>query len=354
MTTTTLLSLPWEIRHQILRDAVSLERHPPSPCSIGSGRVCLRNHVDPYWTPITNIYVETEPVSSAQNALLQTSRQLRTETQDVLKATDARRYRLDVLFVKECGLVPTWLSFPRHQKHIDEVYVQMRISDPPDKPDEWLEAARYADDFDGSDRTSWNIMFLLTVYLLGGLHPTTAALSDGGTTPDYEDDDPFHSLPRNIAKYTIKTLIIDVLGQPADDADADADAGEAQDRARNVFGHCIFRAKAAGVDPAHKLARELWSSLDLALSVNHPHLLYGRLLHENIGAIEIRVNGVQWTRDDLTRSLCNNFGTVLPSDLEWVGERTAWTAWFEEVVGKRRRDGLWDEEVVEELKRAWG
>lgn len=341
---TTLLTLPREIRDLILRDAISLESSPPSAHSVSSGRERLLNDVDPYWTPTTNIYVEPGLDSSAQTALLQTCRQLRAETQYILETPDARPYRLDVLLVKECGLFPTWLSFPRHQKHIDELYVQMRVSDRPENiNEEWLEAARYRGDSDGSARTCWNIMFLLSAHLLGGYHHL-AALSEHETRLYHEEDedDEFDLRTHKIATYTIKTLIIDVVAEPAD-----GDEAEEGQAPRNAFGHYIFNTKVdfffpdERVSPAHKLAFEVSNNLEMVLRFDYSYELYGRLLHENIGTLHIHINSVPWIEDNLTSRLCGEgFGTVLKSDPEW----------FERVVEKRRGDGLWDEEVYEELR----
>lgn len=359
----TLLTIPQELRDQVLREALSLARAAPPAPSADLERICLRNVVDPYWARTTNIYVERGPADGDQAALLKTCRQLRAETQYILKGAEARPYLLDVLLVKNCGLFPTWLSFPRRQKHIGEVYVQMRISDPPERTiEEWLEAARYPGrDSDGSIQTGWNIIFLLTVYVLGGFHDTTT-LPDRETAPGYEeeeedaifDDDAFNYETRNIADYTIKTLIVDVISQP----NSSAGVEEGQER-RNIFGHCIFHRGIHQRIPRHwadepvgsaqKLTLEMQWSLRLATDVNYPYALYARLLWENVGVIDIRMNGVSVEKIDVSAELRGRFGSQfevesLP-DPEGMGSLSRDARWAVEAVKKRKRAGLWEEEA---------
>src|SRR5690242_13424347 len=106
----TLLSLPREIRDQILREAIFIQRPLPASPSVSQDRICLRNTFDPYWAHETNIYVEKGLTGSAHMPLLRTNRQLHTETEELLKELEVIPYRLDIMFVKECGIFPTWLS----------------------------------------------------------------------------------------------------------------------------------------------------------------------------------------------------------------------------------------------------
>ncbi|KAH7148177.1 hypothetical protein EDB81DRAFT_882620 [Dactylonectria macrodidyma] len=165
----TLLSLPRQIRDQILREAIFIHHPLPASPSVSQDRIFLRNTVDPYWAHETIIYVEKGLICNTQLAILRTNRQLRTETEDLLRGLEGTPYRLDIMFVKECGMLPTWLSFPGRRRHINTVHAQVRIFNPPeDIRPEWLESAHFQGDSDRSAQTCWNIIFLLTVYLLNG------------------------------------------------------------------------------------------------------------------------------------------------------------------------------------------
>ncbi|KAH8708384.1 hypothetical protein GQ44DRAFT_715579 [Phaeosphaeriaceae sp. PMI808] len=296
----TLLSLPREIRDQILRDAIYILRPLPASPSVSQDRIRLRNTFDPYWAHETKIYVERGLAGSAQMPLLWTNHQLRTETEELLKGLGVVSYRLDIMFVKECGILPTWLSFPNWRRHIDTVHAQVRIFNPPEGINsEWLKSAHFHGNGDGSIQTGWNIMFLLTVYLLNGFHDTTE-LYDGKATSDNEEAayqseennihigtaSGFHN--KKIARYTIKAVILDVLEAPPTVHHATpgpADPPEGRQARRNAFGHSIFQLsdeQVSGhwpvpdgtgdlqVDPAHKLAFSLWRDITLGANMNFP------------------------------------------------------------------------------------
>jgi hypothetical protein len=295
------------------------------------------------------------------------------------------------MFVKECGLLPTWLSFPARQRHIDTVHAQVRIFNPPeDINPEWLESAYFRGDSDGSTRTCWNILFLLTIYLLNGIDDIPVHYNDEDTSDDEEAANEteetsieigptvsaFHN--KKFARNTIKTLILDVLA-PAPNippatlgpADPPQQQQQQQEARRNVFGHSIFRHSIDGWVGEHSpvpdgdgagdrqsgfaytLARSLWHAIDLGVDADFPYELYSRLIFEHIGTIEIRVNGVESDNFDMTARLCMRFGTVLPSDPTWDGVPSIYTEWFESAVAKRKRDGLWNEGEYERLKLLW-
>ena len=387
----TLLSLPREIRDQILQEAIFFQRHPPASPSVSQDRICLRNTFDFYWTGETNIYIERGQISNTQLSLLLTNHQLHAETKELSKRSSEVPYRLDVMVVKECGLFPTWLSYPGRQQHIDTVHVQFRIFDPSeDINPEWLERAQYGGGGDGSTRTGWNAIFFLAVYLLNGFHDT-AALEKKYAADDEEaakeearedineeemeevntgEDDASVSSEfyhEHIAQHTIKTVILDVLTPPADDHSSNSDPAsppEAQQTERSVFGRSIFNTRDDvvrrywpfpsyppedynfTVTPAHKLVDHLRSSIALGLDREPHYQLYSELLFEHVGAIHFRIDGVSKDITDLNEE----FGIQFRYHLFATNPNERSSKWVPKVAAKRVRDGLWDEAAYEHYR----
>lgn len=380
----TLLKLPRELREQILREIIFIQSPLPASPSVSSDRTCLRNTVDPYWAVETNIYVERRLTDNTQMALLQTNRQIRTETQELLRRLEETPYHLDVMFVKECGMLPTWCSFPGRRRRIDTVHVQFRIFEPPkDINLEWLESAYFQGDDGGSTRTSWNIIFLLTVFLLNGVDDIPVHINKTDTAGGFEASNEFEETDLEIgptasafynkmfARHTIKNLILDVLA-PSQNIHTVIPGPDnhllIQQPRRNVFGHSIFQysdefvgnywhdfngAGDGQIGPAHKVAFSLWQDITLGACLNFPYELYSQLLCECVGTIEIRVNGVPWDKIDMTATLCGAFGTVLPSDCSLDETQSTYPEQFVRAVAKRKRDKLWNEEEYERLRVLW-
>lgn len=129
-----LMTLPFEVRSIIIRDAITLHRPPPrSPsASLDRKRLDILN---------TAIYVERSPDEAparAQVSLLRACRQLRSDTRHVLASLRGETYVLDLMVVLDRGLLPTWCHVPGLQESIKLVTVVVRIFDPtPDLPSDW-------------------------------------------------------------------------------------------------------------------------------------------------------------------------------------------------------------------------
>ncbi|KAH6853999.1 hypothetical protein B0I37DRAFT_20311 [Chaetomium sp. MPI-CAGE-AT-0009] len=365
-----LLILPREIRDRILQDAIFIQHPLPASPSVSQDRIRLRNTRDQFWHPKTNIYIQRGRGDKTQLSLLRTNRQLRTETEELLKRLlETTPCRLDVMFVNGCGLFPTWLSLPGLQRVINTVHVQVRIFDAPkDMNPEWLEAASF-NHSDGSMRTLWNMLFLLTEYLLNGIDDLPTLYDrNAAEAPGMSYTDPVSEFdPGATARYSIQTLILDVLAPSLDPPPATPDSEasdfdfEEQHAQLAVFGGAIFQqsdervrenwpvGEEAGdhqINYARKLALGFREGITLAAGAAiRCYQLYGQLLSESIGAIEIRVNGVPWETIDMTAKLCGRF----PSGD--VSSRYA--VWYKTAVAKRKRDGLWNEREYERLSSLW-
>lgn len=162
----TLLSLPTELRLQIIEEAIAVRRAAPESPSAGRNtrRLKFRNLYDPFWPEGTRLYVEDADGAkrqSAQPSLLATSRQLRAETQDIVRRVSGNPYTLDVMCVDGYGLIPSWVLRPCLSKRIRKLDLRIRFFDAPD-------LRSYGNgDHDGTwYLPSWNIGVLLTFYIL--------------------------------------------------------------------------------------------------------------------------------------------------------------------------------------------
>ncbi|KAJ3472186.1 hypothetical protein NLG97_g11209 [Lecanicillium saksenae] len=149
-----LLSLPVELRLLIILEVLKSRRKEPALTKkLIDGRVQLRNRFDATRPEMTNIYVQRHKNRYLHgNGLLATCRRLRQETL-LLIDTQIKTGRvkmpfvLDVMFVKDVGIIPTWLSFPYTPTtgRIRKLAVNVRIVRPGTHvvPADWIEAARY-------------------------------------------------------------------------------------------------------------------------------------------------------------------------------------------------------------------
>jgi hypothetical protein len=168
------------------------------------------------------------------------------------------------------------------------------------------------------------------------------------------------------AKYTIGTLIIDVLLPDEDDAKAmnhpplATRAKDARDRlSGDVFtpNDTLFARKGHWLpgwyrscvnDPpslfaADKLAYFLWSHICLLASLQAPYVKYSRLLFDGVGSIELRVAGQKRKELQLWTEAMRPIPRV-PPDRKWPAPGEEWWrrlgAWKTEVVQRRRQRGL--------------
>ncbi|KAF6816731.1 hypothetical protein CPLU01_13786 [Colletotrichum plurivorum] len=136
----TLLSLPRELRDEIFLFALPDDRPAPESPAASLDRVEL-SHADiggqQFYARRTSIFVEKKQPAIFPSLLL-VNKQIHAEVLPLIQQHDANLV-LDIMYVKEWGWWPTWLSSPYLRRaHFSTLYVQIRIFDPPeDVPRSW-------------------------------------------------------------------------------------------------------------------------------------------------------------------------------------------------------------------------
>ncbi|KXL49265.1 hypothetical protein M433DRAFT_2548 [Acidomyces richmondensis BFW] len=128
----TLLSIPEELRDQILETLILSHRPTPTiqsfPLPLHQPPPSLpRSSVRSWWT--NSVLHETHIPAPTATPLLLTNRVLHAQTRRVLARLYPHGpiYTLDVLFVNERLLIPTWLHVPAFARHVYRVDVTFRI-----------------------------------------------------------------------------------------------------------------------------------------------------------------------------------------------------------------------------------
>ncbi|KAL0938325.1 uncharacterized protein CTRU02_204935 [Colletotrichum truncatum] len=289
-----LLSIPREIRDLILDQVIFLpDRDPPQNPSTSQNRK-RREYKGKGFSDGHDIWVErpqnpAPPAGSPNTAILLVNQQLHDEAKALI-ASKGTHCRLDVMYVKECGLWPTWLAVPRTTRHADSVHVQFRIFDPPaDVHPDWKNEEQFRGGDGGPPFIVWNFYAMLSGYLRYG--PTA-----------------FSSVVADSSDFTIRKLIIDVIAPPMNEKHDRLVPGSTR-RALDLFEgftHMVMDAESRekrGITwprppegkeyliPAEKLAFFMCSQIGGLLSMYRDWADYGAALYEGIGSIQIRVNG---------------------------------------------------------------
>ncbi|TDZ36025.1 hypothetical protein C8035_v009045 [Colletotrichum spinosum] len=291
-----LLSIPREIRDLILDHVVFLpDREPPLNPSASLQRK-RREYKGKSFFDGHDIWVEKQqkprapPAGSPNTAILLVNQQLHDEAKALLDSKGTH-CRLDVMYVKECGLWPTWLAVPRTTRHADSVHVQFRIFDPPaDIDPDWKNEDQFRGGSGGPPFIVWNFYAMLSGYLRYG--PST-----------------FSSVVADPSHFTVKNLIIDVIAPPANEKHDSLVPGGARRSTHDMFEgftHMVMDAEERervgiawprppegkeNLIPAEKLAFFMCCQVGGLLSMYRDWADYGAALYEGIGSIQIRVNG---------------------------------------------------------------
>lgn len=114
---------------------VLTHRHRKAPLltkKVLKDRIRFRNRFDDKYPTETNIYVCRRKPYIHATALLQTNRQLRQDTldivQDTLKTDKVKiPFVLDLMVIKDVGLLPTWMSCPYLPENIQRLKVNVRV-----------------------------------------------------------------------------------------------------------------------------------------------------------------------------------------------------------------------------------
>jgi hypothetical protein len=221
-----LLGLPIELRRQIILEVLRYRhqrREPVLKQRVIDGRVRLRNRFDPNYPAETNIYVKkSQSIIINGNALLHTNRQLRRDTQDLIEDTletgkVTLPFVLDLIFVKDVGILPTWMSFPYMPKKIKRLRINIRIFRPKRGllPADWIPVAQYRrQDYDSRETPcGWNLYVVLLFYAMGRLSTSSEAVltADPGFAEELSAESKAGSMDvylSAVATYSVEQMLI--------------------------------------------------------------------------------------------------------------------------------------------------
>ncbi|KAI1780727.1 hypothetical protein F4818DRAFT_435923 [Hypoxylon cercidicola] len=189
-----LSHLPRELRDHIYTFVCLAVRDQPHPstCRKEDRKVCERLGYS--FAPIVKdrVWFERRLIQNPLLSLLLVNRQVHREAQDVLwRMGDLPNCVLDVMFLKDEALWPTWLSVPNVRRNLGTVYTQFRVFHAPEHL-----RTREAFDLYGSEGPGPPPIVWLFYHLLAAL------LRNGPLTLDKDDDS---------GSFTVRTLILDFL-----------------------------------------------------------------------------------------------------------------------------------------------
>ncbi|KAI1091199.1 hypothetical protein F5B19DRAFT_288167 [Rostrohypoxylon terebratum] len=281
-----LLDLPQELRDQIF-SLVCLNTRSPTGLSTYSRehrRTCERQSYSLSPLAGDRVWFERPSFQNPMLSLLLINHQVNREAQEVLRRMgEPPNYAIDVVFLKDGTLWPTWLSIPKLQRSLGNVYAQFRIFDVPEHLRSHIAGDPYRSDRPGPPPVVWSFYHLLAGFLRNG--PIVSDRdNDGGC-------------------FTIRNLILDFL--PASEKNILPLASfiqyfkEVGDMASsaNVEGDRIpFQDE--GLVAAEYLAHFVRALLLRVLKLGVSTIKFGKILYENIGDIEVRVDGqLRWHLD---------------------------------------------------------
>jgi hypothetical protein len=257
-----LLALPREIRDEIIalvlastRDGYSsIEEAEPTRAtkenpdnvpflSLGFGRG--RTHFEqPFYTTnsLPLLLVNHQISSEAASAIARLS-------------THPISYELDVMFVNEVEIWPTWLRVPVLAKQLEDVNVTIRTLGTPyfnPRYDQWRRGNG------GPSQLVWCFYYLLEHVIRRGCLPYTSS-----------------SLVYQVSIISLNLNFVGLTGEPCED----------NDRYSSISGERVLR-------PAF-VADFLKDHIQQLLQMNYDTAEYGGILYERIGKIRISVNGEQ-------------------------------------------------------------
>ncbi|KAK0627909.1 hypothetical protein B0T14DRAFT_513533 [Immersiella caudata] len=328
---TSLLGLPLEVRDMII---LSVIQSPQSIPPTSSDLLDQRREPD---TRYHRILYPAKPPNNPALSLLLANRQLHTETREALRrvfpATDPKplNYNADIVYLKDNGTFwLTWLSVPTRTSHIDTLHAQFRIFSFPPLVDYDL-AVGVPKTFD----LHWvsNSLIVLLENTLGSAErgPCGKPIS-------------------------MNRLVLDFVR-------AEGSAGEllpvapwarprrrARDR-EEVPTECFplrddLRAECAddpGMEAAARLMCYFLRYLDWIVgdATFIGTWFYGKILFENVGVVEVWLNGKMYETLDLGYMLANmRYWGDAPGSYRYGTWHDKFIPWRRETQGRRRELGM--------------
>jgi len=364
----SLLTIPLEVRAMIIIEvAVAPQTSPPSPSDLhGQNRRTLDRDVTGAYEETDRVFFQADAPSNPVLPLLLTNRQLHAETLDTLRrafstttttrATNPLSYTAHVIYLKNATLWPTWLSVPIQASHIDTLHAQFRIFPCPEGK-EMPEASARGSMFRAGPGVPAAIVWPFWHLLIG-------SLCSGTHSPC--------GIPFSVGRLVLNFVPVQY---PGDDDDKKQDGGyhgygagagegassDGGSSAQRVYGPIIPEffvphlrlhtqgklGKSSGMDAAARLMSFALEKIEYMAKLDAVIFDLGKKLHENIGVVEIRLDGEVFETLDLARYLdekeaikkwrATNRRTLRRKDWRW---ETDFLAWKKEVEARRRELGM--------------
>ncbi|KND91042.1 putative transcriptional regulatory protein [Tolypocladium ophioglossoides CBS 100239] len=337
----SFLSLPRELRDAILAHVLkaphALLDPPATPADLRKeDRRTVSSAVSGAWGS-SRAWFETQPaILSAPVRLV--CRQFCTEVAEMTNRKSMRLpdYHLDLMYLTDGSLWPTWTCVPMLTDKVGTVHVTVRIFHCPAElqtPGERRDAPFFGGD-GGPAHIVWLFYHTLGVFLQCGPRPWLGA--------GVRNHGPGMSMRR---------LVINVLSatEPGIVHVAYPASFDGFDRIRwDDPLMCIDRSGRSllsddddeGVVAADLLARFLETEIRSLLGLSYHTFRYGGVLYEHIGEVEVRVNGEHRARMDLASLLAQapfveGFGPY--AKVQW---RRDFAEWIVEATRRRSAAGL--------------
>jgi hypothetical protein len=284
----TLLSIPRELRDKILAEVVSAERAAPQDPDI-ENRTELRDVKFKGWKNGQNIMYEKEFNKTAQSPTLLVNHQLHLETLAAIKRLPTKHsYSLDMMFVNEQWLCPTWLSVPCLTRRVDKVYAALRS----------VTNGRRGRAFRGGNGGPPEVVWLFYELLERFLHVGPAGQrKEGDNNKKYK-------------YFRIKTLDIDIITP-----DHFIPETGPHGFSRLISSPDLPDKNTKEHEYASRLCIFIRMKINGLLSLGYHTALYGKLLYERIGNIRMLLDGEikeEWVLAEELRKVTFNdsFGNV--------------------------------------------
>ena len=365
----------------IIEVAVAPQTFPPSPSDLhDQSRRTLDRDATGAYEETDRVFFQADAPSNPVLPLLLTSRQLQAETLDTLRrafstttttrATNPLTYTAHVIYLKNATLWPTWLSVPIQASHIDTLHAQFRIFPCPEEGKEMPEASARGSMFRAGPGVPativWPFWHLLIGSLCSGTHsPCGIPFSVGRLVLDFvpvqypgDDDDDDHKEKKDGGYHGYGAGAGE--GASSSSSSSSSDGGSL---AQRVYGPIIpdteffvphlrlhtqgKLGKSPGMDAAARLMNFALEKIGYMAKLDAVVFHLGKKLHENIGVVELRLDGEVIETLDLARYLdekeaikkwrATNRRTLRRRDWRW---ETDFLPWKREVEARRRELGM--------------
>lgn len=332
----SLLDLPPELQELIIERVVLDHREPPSSPS-KTDRTAFEDMIYLSWQ--RKIYHEQRPTHTQSNSgsLLLTNRQISSITRTVLVRVKLTDYVLDISMLNDVELYPTWVYVPRLTNRVSTLTVDVRLFGHVITKED----AESLGGDGGRLGIHWSFYALLERFLrygpVGekrGKEPQRYRSGDIRENAEYDDRD-----------VVVDTLVLNfesaepVLSFPPDGVGYEQWSGwlRAPHWTRST------------VELSDYTSRPEWCAADLVreikdiVGMSYHTALYGMILYEQIGRIQIRVNGELTEEIDLAEELAEMRFTDAGQTFGYMSTENrmaAFCEWKTWTLNKRQRLGL--------------